>query len=542
MSLKESFQEINRFRQILDVFFKEGFSYLIYKAGFRNQISLSFRMGNKPVVKDSTEVRLRRAMEELGGTFIKLGQLLSLRQDLIPINYAKEFSKLQDNAPGFSFGEVAQIIEQDLNKNLSEIFLKFEKEPIASASIGQVHVGRLKTGEKVAVKVMRPNIEEVFETDIKILYQIAEILNKHYPELKDYDFLNIVKEFERYTKNELNYVKEANNIEIFYNNFKNDKHVVIPNVYKDFTTKRVLVMDFIDGKKIDEADEKSRSKAVEITVNAVLKQIFEYRVFHADPHPGNVFILKNNKIAFLDFGIVGKISKEEIYHAENLFIAMSFGDRELLAESLIGLGFVDKNINIEEFKRELSQKGRDYYDITLDQLNFKDFLNDILALTRKYKIKLIPDFILLVKSAATLEGFAKEMDPKFNFVEAWKKYAKKIINNRKSLSYQKNVLKKNAYEFMRLMNDLPSSIKSMLSSHEHMKVDIEEKTINKITYKLDSAMNRITIGVVIAALIIAAALTPVKSEGILNIKYLYIAIAFILGIYLLRSITKEKEA
>src|SRR3989344_2888060 len=219
MSLKESFREINRFRQILDVFFKEGFSYLIYKAGFRNQISLSFRMGNKPVVKDSTEVRLRRAMEELGGTFIKLGQLLSLRQDLIPISYAKEFSKLQDNVPGFSFEEVAQIIEQDLNKNLSEIFLKFEKEPIASASIGQVHVAWLKTGEKVAVKVMRP-----------------EIINKHYPELKDYDFLNIVKEFERYTKNELNYVKEANNIEIFYNNFKNDKHIVIPKVYNDFTT------------------------------------------------------------------------------------------------------------------------------------------------------------------------------------------------------------------------------------------------------------------------------------------------------------------
>src|SRR3989344_6411274 len=265
MSLKESFREINRFRQILDVFFKEGFSYLIYKAGFRNQISLNFRMGSKPVVKDSTEIRLRRAMEELGGTFIKLGQLLSLRQDLIPISYAKEFSKLQDNVKSFSFEEVAQIIEQDLNKNLSEIFLKFEKEPIASASIGQVHIAWLKTGEKVAVKVMRPEIDQVFEIDIKILYQIAEILNKHYPELKDYDFLNIVKEFERYTKNELDYVKEARNIEVFYNNFKNDKHVVIPNVYREFTTKRVLVMDFIDGKKINEVDEKS--KAVQIVVD-----------------------------------------------------------------------------------------------------------------------------------------------------------------------------------------------------------------------------------------------------------------------------------
>ena len=541
MTLKESFQEINRFRQILDVFFKEGFGYMIYKAGLRNYVSLNFRMGGKPEPVDSPQIRIRRAMEELGGTFVKLGQLLSLRQDLIPIEYAKEFSKLQDQIPSFSYEEVMDIVEQDLNKKLTDIFLKFEKEPIASASIGQVHVAWLKTGEKVAVKVMRPGIEQLFETDTKILYQIAEILNKHYPELKEYDFLNIVKEFERYTKNELDYVKEARNIEVFYNNFKNDKHVVIPSVYMQFTTKRVLVMDFIDGKKINEADEKSRAKAVEITVNAVLKQIFEYRVFHADPHPGNVFILKDKRIAFLDFGIVGRISHEEIYNAENLFIAMSFGNGGLLAESLIGLGFVDKSVNIEEFKRELSQKGKDYYNITLGQLNFKDFLNDILALTRKYKIRLIPDFVLLIKSAATLEGFAKEMDPKFNFVETWKRYAKKIMEKRKNISYQKRMIKKNLYEFMKLMNELPRDIKSFLSSHDHMKVDMDEKVINRITFKLDSAMNRIALGIVTAALIIAATIIPVKSEGILNIRSLYIVIAIILGIYLLRSITKEKE-
>ncbi|MBI4159158.1 AarF/ABC1/UbiB kinase family protein [Candidatus Woesearchaeota archaeon] len=541
MSLKESFQEINRFRQILDVFFKEGFGYMIYKAGLRNQISLNFRMGSKSEIKDSVPIRIRRAMEELGGTFIKLGQLLSLRQDLIPIEYAKEFSRLQDQVPSFSYGEVIAIIEQDLNKKLSEIFLKFEKEPIASASIGQVHVAWLKTGEKVAVKVMRPGIEQLFETDIKILYQIAGIIEKHYPELKDYDFLNIVKEFERYTKNELNYVKEANNINIFYNNFKGDRYIVIPNVYLNYTTKRVLVMDFIDGKKIDEAEEKERKKAVQLVVNAVLKQIFEFRVFHADPHPGNIFILKNGKVSFLDFGIVGRISELEIYHAENLFMALAFGNRELLAESLINLGAVEKSIDIEQLKRDLSQHGRDYYDITLDQLNFKNFLNDIIVLARKYRIKLIPDFVLLIKSAATLEGFAKEMDPQYNFVEAWKKYARNIMEKRKSLSYKKKFVKKNLYEFAKLMNELPRDIKSFLSSHEHMKVDMDEKAISKITFKLDSAMNRIALGIVIGALLIAAAITPVKSEGILNIRMLYIFVAIILGTYLIRSIAKEKE-
>ena len=216
MTLKESFQEINRFRQIIDVFFKEGFGYMIYKAGLRNYVSLNFRMGGKPEPVDSPQIRIRRAMEELGGTFVKLGQLLSLRQDLIPIEYAKEFSKLQDQIPSFSYEEVMDIVEQDLNKKLTDIFLKFEKEPIASASIGQVHVAWLKTGEKVAVKVMRPGIEQLFETDTKILYQIAEILNKHYPELKEYDFLNIVKEFERYTKNELDYCFSNHHLSFLY--------------------------------------------------------------------------------------------------------------------------------------------------------------------------------------------------------------------------------------------------------------------------------------------------------------------------------------
>jgi len=544
MSIKDSIKELNRLRQIIDILFKEGFGFLIYKTGLRNLLALNLRLNKKKYEnpKDSAPVRLRRIMEELDGTFIKLGQLLSLRPDLIPKEYAKEFSKLQDHVPPFSYEEVEQTIESELKSKLKDVFLKFEKIPIASASIGQVHKAWLKNGKKVAVKVMRPNVEETFVVDIKLLYHIAELLENHYAELKEYELSRIVKEFERYTNNELDYIKEAKNLEAFYNNFKKDKNIVIPKVYHDFTTKRVLVMEFIEGYKISEVENSAAKKrAVKLAMESVLKQIFELRYFHADPHPGNIFMMKEGKIAFLDLGIVGRISEEEIYHAENLFLALSYGDRNLMADSLMNLGMVDKTIDKEQFKRDLSEHLREYYDIKLYQFSISEFLYDLLAITRKYKIKLIPDFVLLVKSAATLEGFVKEMDPEFNFVEEWKKYAKNIINKRKSINYQKKELIKTAYEFKNLIKELPKEIKGFLSSHDRINVDIEEKMINKLTFRLDSAMNRIAIGIIAAALIIASTLTIGKSESILSPSTIFLVIALILFVYLINSISKERE-
>ncbi len=544
MSFKDSIRELNRFRQIIDILFKEGFGFLIYKIGFRNHLPLGLRINKKEYEspKDSVPIRLRRMMEELNGTFIKLGQLLSLRPDLIPKEYAKEFSKLQDHVPPFSYDEVVSTIESELKSKLKDVFLKFEKIPIASASIGQVHKAWLKNGKKVAVKVMRPKVEETFEIDVKILYHIAELLEKHYPELREYELSRIVKEFERYTINELDYIKEAKNLEAFYNNFKSDRHIIIPKVYHNFTTKRVLVMEFIDGYRIDKVENSAAKRnAVRLAMDSVLKQIFELRYFHADPHPGNIFIMNGGKIAFLDLGIVGRISEEEMYHAENLFLSLSYGDRNLLADSLINLGFVDKNINKEQFKRDLSEHLREYYDIKLYQFRISEFLYDLLAITRKYKIKLIPDFVLLIKAAATLEGFVREMDPEFNFVEEWKKYARNIVKKRKSIKYQKKELMKTAYEFKNLIKELPKDIKRFLSSHDRMNVNIEEKMMNKLAFKLDSAMNRIAVGIVIAALIIAATLNIGKSESILSTSTLFLFIALLLFIYLINSISKEKE-
>src|SRR3989344_8892500 len=307
MSIVTTIKEVSRLRQIAVVLAEQELFFLVDRLKLKRHLPMNY---SPKYLKNKSDLprRLRLAMENLSGAFIKLGQLLSLRADLIPKEYADEFSKLQDEVKPFKFEKVREIIESELKKPLSDIFLKFDSSPIAAASVGQVHKAMLNNGKIVAVKVQRPNIEKIFETDIALLYHLAVLLEKHYPELKDYNFMEIVKEFEEYTKNELDYLHEARNIDIFYNNFKNDK-IKIPKVYWNHTSKRVLTMEFIKGVKITDV-EKNRPYYVKQLVESYLKQTMEYGVFHADPHPGNVFVTSEHSLALLDFGIVGHISSE----------------------------------------------------------------------------------------------------------------------------------------------------------------------------------------------------------------------------------------
>src|SRR3989344_6603731 len=378
MSLITTIKEVSRLKQIAMVLAEQELFLLVDKLKLKRHIPINH---SPKYVQDKSEIprRLRLAMENLSGAFVKLGQLLSLRGDLIPKEYAREFSKLQDEVKPFKFEKVKEIIEKEFGQHLSKLFLKFDSEPIAAASVGQVHKAMLNNGKVVAVKVQRPNIEKIFETDIQLLYHLAHLVEKHYPELKDYNLMEIVKEFEEYTKNELDYLVEARNIDTFYNNFRNDP-IKIPKVYWNHTTKRVLTMEFIKGVKITET-EKNRAFYVKQIVESYIKQTMEYGTFHADPHPGNVFV------------------------------TLIKGDREMLAESLIDLQVVDEEINIEQFKEDLSSHLGKYYNQTLEKMDISSALYDILTLARKYKMKFPTNFVLLIKATATVEGFGKELDP-----------------------------------------------------------------------------------------------------------------------------------
>ncbi|MBS3133639.1 AarF/ABC1/UbiB kinase family protein [Candidatus Woesearchaeota archaeon] len=539
MGIITTIKELERLREIIDVLFEQEFGYFIDKLQLRTHLLFHKRIDRKRFTKEydasSMPVRLRISMEKLGGGFVKLGQLLSLRPDLISKEYVDEFSKLQDNVEEIPYEDVVNVIESEYGKKLSDVFLKFERIAVASASVSQVHKAWLKNGKKVAVKVQRPNMERIFEQDIALLNHLTNIIEKHYPEI-GLNFHRIVEEFESYSKRELDFNTEARNIDIFYNNFKDDRKVVIPRVYKEFTAKRVLVMDFIDGDKLSDIRDdinfrRYKKNLVSMVVDSFLQQVLVYSTFHADLHPGNIMSVKNHQVALLDFGIIGHISHDSKEKIENLFLGLTTGNRVILANSLIELGFVDTDININEFKNDLSERLNVYYDSELKTINISNVLYDLLELTKKYNIRLPSSFILLIKAVITTEGFAKEFYPEYNYLNSWKKHAKRIIRKRKRPDYILKSFRDNAIDFRNFFVNLPDNIKNVINSRSNHKIKLDQGDIKNIENSLNRTITRIAYGIIIAALIIGSTILSVKET-----KYMIYGFPLISAIFLISAI------
>ena len=548
-------RNIKRLKEIVDVLFKEGLGYLIERLKLKKYLRFHKRVQVEKFGEryEGLPVKLRRAMENLGGAFVKLGQLLSLRPDLIPKDFCEEFSKLQDEVKPLHFNVVKKVIEKEFKRPIFTIFAEFEKEPIASASVGQVHKAKLKTGETVVVKVQRPNIRKVFDADISLLYYIARLAEKHFPELRNYNLVGIVKEFEDYTKDELNYFVEASNIDRFYKNFQNDPEVVIPKVYFNYTTERVLVMEFIDGVKIKDLKDEdyknlktTRKKVLEKINKAFLKQILEFGFFHADPHPGNILVLKNGKIAFLDFGIVGRITADLKEKIEDALIGLVKPDSRLLAEALIDVGAVEDVIDIEKLRTELALHFEKYYGISIEEANVGMVFYDMFSFARKFNIKFPTDFVLLAKALATMSGLNEEYYPEYNFVEICKPEIEKLLKKRTSPTYLYNYVRENIHEIKRFFKAIPKDAKGIINLVKkgiNVNVDVENRDVREFTKEIDRSSFRLTYGLLISSLIIAAFLTLVAKQppiflGMPLLGIICIVIALILAFALLISIVK----
>jgi len=545
MGVAKAYKDIKRLDHVVNILFKHELGYIIDSLKLKSLLPVSKRTRSEKFAPNPSMPRaLRLSMEDIGATFIKLGQLLSLRPDLIPKEYCKEFSLLQDNVKPIPFMEIKQVIETELKKPISELFLNISENPLASASIGQVHKAKLKNNNVVAIKVQRPNIKWLFDADIDILYHLAALIEHHFPGLNEIKPREIVKEFERYTKNELDYITEANNIEIFYNNFKKSKTVKIPNVYWDFTTSKVLTMEFIDGKRIDSdskllALKSSKKEVIKNVIDSFITQVIDHGVFHGDPHPGNIFILSKNKIAFLDFGIVGKIPPDLRDSIESLFIGMVKPDKELMIDSLISLGFLEGNMSMQEMKSDLSRHLGKYYSSSLKEINTSELIYDLLALTRKYNLKMPVNFILLMKAIITIEGLGRELNPNFVLVNETRPIVNKIIEKRTSLSYLfknwKEKLIKTSADASKIPEETRLTLKELREGHVKIKVD--DPAITKFAYEVDKSSNRITFGLIISGTLIAAAIIynifkPV-AIGLLIISAIF-------TLFLLASILKER--
>ncbi len=555
------FEDIKRLRQILYVASKYGFGDLIERLSLQQYIPLRERImikiitGNKKKkINEPIEKRLRLAFEELGTTFIKLGQILSSRPDLITPEFAKEFFKLHDEMIPLDYNAIKAVITQELGKDIDSIFEKFNKSPHAVASIAQVHKAVLKNGKEVVVKVRKPGIGRTIESDISILSFLAPLIEKFIPESRMFNPVGIVNEFSKAIRKELDFNIEAHNCITFGEHFRDSVEVRIPKIYQEYTTRKILVIELLNGKRINDVDLQKLSPvfkklAAEKIANAYFKQMLEDGFFHADPHPANILIMDDGKIAFLDFGIVGKIDKTAIKSVIDTFEGLMTKDFRKLADQYVNLGFFDSNIgDFNEFKEEFTKQLSDflspYYDKSLKEIDLSAYISKVAEIFGKFKIKIPSDLFLINKTLILLEALIRDLDPDFKLINAGLKYSKNAAKKQLFEAYQLKRFKEIYYDFWELVNIFPKQLKNILDKFARDLVRIEIKTpdIDALSSSLNKTSSRISFSLIIAALIVGSSYlmnspastshgSIIQTLGIIG----YIA-AVILGLWLIISI------
>ncbi len=437
-NIANSFKSISRYNQILRVLIKYGFEDLVHYLEENKQYTFIQKLipssTRKQVAKYSKWAKMRLVCEELGPTFIKFGQILSNRPDLIPLELTFELEKLQDNVPPMSEASAKKVVETELKDSVQNLFAWFEPAPFASASMAQVHKVTLHSGKRIALKIQREGIYDVIIEDIKVMYKIADVLERRIPSLKSFDPIGLVKNFENSIIKELDFIHESINVQRFYNNLKNDESVdqfaKAPRVYLEFTTTKVLALEFINGIKIDQIKE-LKAKDIDTTVIArrlaisYYKQIFEYGFFHADPHPGNLLVLPNNHICYLDFGMMGSMLPRDISIFGRLFISITNRDVKKIIKSIHKLSNNAPISDMRDLEIDINEFVEKYYVRDIHENEMSTILLDLKDIIIAHGLKVPTYFFLFARSLVTIEGVIEKLDPNLEQFEIVKPYLRK---------------------------------------------------------------------------------------------------------------------
>ena len=521
----QKIRDIRRFNQILRILTKHGFGFAI------QQLHLERHVIGRGVIKirmlkrftepqESRSVRLRKVLEELGPTFIKLGQILSVRPDLIPIDLCDELSKLQDQVPPFDYGDIKKQIKESLGSYPEELFSAFNSTPIAAASLGQAHQARLKTGEDVVVKVQRPDIRRTIETDIDILYTLAQLAGRYMADIKVFDPNSIVNEFSKVITKEIDFTHEAHNIDKFCKNFKDSTTVRIPKVFWEYTRSKVITTEEIKGIRLNDYLNQPHSNEEKRTValngaNAILQQIFVDGFFHADPHPGNIFILPDNTVAFVDFGIVGRLDEDSRDAIVSLLIAVSIKNARGIIKALESLGAFTEDVPIRSFKHDINDFMERYYDIPLKQIEISTVLQQAIDSMLRYKLKIPHQFHVLFKAITTIDGVARQLDPEFNTISHTRPFVEKLVRERHDPSRMLKDAALYSSELLDIIKIIPRDAYEILKKIKtgRLKIEFEHQGLSKFISEMDKSSNRVSFSLVISALIIGSSLIIMANKG-----------------------------
>ena len=505
---------------------------------------------NSPELRTQPE-QLRMALEELGPTFMKLGQMLSIHADLLPPEYQHEFSKLQDAAPTIPIEVVREMITIELAQPLEHSFASFDATPLAAASIGQAHLATLQDGTEVVVKVRRPGAAEQVDEDLKLLHSLASVASHRWELANQYDLVGMVQEFDQSLRAELDYLHEGHNAERFARNFASESTVQIPRVFWETTTSRVLTQERIHGIKVTDLaaldaagiDRTSLSKR---GAQIFLKMVFEDGFFHADLHPGNLFIEEGGHIGLIDFGMVGIVDEQTRRDLGLLLLGMISKDSDRLVDALFELGASQQPVDRAALRRDLEHLLSQFADQPLSNLPLGPLLADVLSIVRRYHLVLPSNLVLLLKTTVMTEGMAVQLDPSFNLAEAFTPYVERLMLQQYSPAAWAKRLGKTIPDLGWFATEFPKLLRRLLGELERgsLKIDIQPTGLEPLFKRVEHIANRIVLGVIVAAFIVGLAMlisayrpgVPGVWEVVLTVG---ITLASVLALYLVWSIFRS---
>ena len=553
---KQRIYNIQRLRQILGVLVKYGFGYIVDRLHIEQSIIgkkfFSLRPAKKlDIFNIPKPVRIRKVLEELGPTFIKLGQIMSTRPDLIPIELCRELEKLQDKIPPFEYKKVEEQVMHSLKSPVNELFSQFSKKPKAAASLAQVHSAQLKDGTKVMVKIQRPGIEKTIKKDIEILYELAKLADRYIEDIMVYNPTGLIDEFKKSIIKEIDFTKEANNIKRFRRQFASDDMVYIPKVFSELSSRQVLTVERIEGIKVSNNEEidsagLDRHKIAINGANAVLKMVFIYGFFHADPHPGNIFVLSDNRVAFIDFGMVGRIHKSTKAQIANILIGIVEHNVSRITNACTTIGVVDEASDVKELELDLEDFIDRYYVESLSQLKVGHFLMDLIDSVTRNRIRIPSDLFLLSKAFMIIEGVGEKLDPSFDMVGLSKPFAEELMRQK----YSPRKIAREIINFSELFYNFAISLPKELTviidkvKKGTLRIEFEHRGLEHLISEMDKVSNRIAFSVIIAALIVGSSIIMQTNKGPLLFEFpifgiIGYVIAGIMGLWLAIAILRS---
>lgn len=539
-------QDMKRASRVVNECVKQGLGFFVHQYGLKWHVDFVNRWFlSEKKVPDSLPVRIRKTLESLGGAYVKLGQLLSVRPDLIPDEFCEEFKRLRDDVLPMSFGVVKKSVERELGQSLSLLFTQFDKAPLGSASVAQVHKARLMNGRWVVVKVQREGVAEQFAEDLDILFYLAHKIDRH-QDGSAFSPVAIVEEFERYTRNELNFVVEARNIDRFYHIFRGSESVRVPKVHWAVTNRMVVVMDYLPGVKLSEAKLSATERKIvaKRLMDVALKQLFEVGFFHADLHPGNVLVLPGLRVGLLDFGIVGSLSRERLEQLGRSYIALIDKDVDAVVKSLLGLGPVSSHMDVEAFREDVANIINEWGDGSDKRVRVTQLLYFLFQCCARYKVRIPKDLVVFGKGAMTAEGTCLEIDPEFDFALFSKPVITRMIRVQRSPRRVAGRLVKKSFSASEDLLAIPGVTKALLEQlkNEPFRIGIDNTDVRHLGFDLNTSSNRVSYALLISSLIIAGSLLTTVGpayEGYSAVSVGAFLVAGMLLVPLLVSVLRE---